>query len=89
VDEGLLGKGLGRIRKFLDDGVAKEKVTAEARDRTLANLQGTTSLDELADCDVIIEAIIESGDEKKRLENALIALDTDLSAGALCRRAQR
>ena len=35
VDDAFLQKGLGRIKKFLDDGVAKGKVTAEARDATL------------------------------------------------------
>jgi 3-hydroxyacyl-CoA dehydrogenase len=40
VDQALLDKGLGRVRKFLEDGVAKGKVTAEARDTTyyIANI---------------------------------------------------
>ena len=45
VDQAFLDKGLGRIKKFLDDGVGKGKVTAEARDTTLANLSGTTTVD--------------------------------------------
>ena len=49
VDDALLQKGLGRIRKFLDDGVAKGKVAAEARDKTLASLTGTTRIDDLRD----------------------------------------
>jgi len=71
VQQGLLDKGLGRIRKFLDDGVAKGKVAAGARDATLANLSGTTSFDDLAGCDLVIEAIIESLDEKKASYAAL------------------
>ena len=48
VDEALLDKGLGRIRKFLDDGVAQGKVDAEgARRRRSANLSGTTAFDAL------------------------------------------
>ncbi len=43
IDEAFLNKGLGRIRKFLEDGVAKGKVTADVRDTTLANLSGATS----------------------------------------------
>ena len=35
VEQASLDKGLGRIRKFLDDGVAKGKVTPEHRDTTL------------------------------------------------------
>src|SRR5947208_748773 len=66
VDETFLRKGLERIKKFLDEGVAKGKSTADARDRTLANLSGTTSFDALRDCDLIIEAIVENLDEKKQ-----------------------
>src|SRR5207244_4898137 len=64
VDDAFLQKGLGRIKKFLDDGVAKGKVTVEARDKTLANLSGTTTFDALKECDLVIEAIIENLDEK-------------------------
>jgi 3-hydroxybutyryl-CoA dehydrogenase len=65
VDETFLQKGLARIRKFLDDGVAKGKVAGEARDRTLANLSGTTAFDELHPCDLVIEAIVENVDDKR------------------------
>ena len=65
VDDRFLQKGLGRIRKFLDDGVAKGKVAAEARDKTLASLTGTTRLDDLHDCDLVVEAIVENLEEKR------------------------
>jgi 3-hydroxybutyryl-CoA dehydrogenase len=71
VDDKYLDKGLGRIRKFLDEGVAKGKATAEARDMTLANLSGTTTFEALKDCDLIIEAIVEAADEKKQTYAAL------------------
>jgi 3-hydroxybutyryl-CoA dehydrogenase len=71
VDQAFLDKGLGHIRKFLDDGVAKGKVTAEARDTTLGNLSGATSIDALKGCDLIIEAIIENLDEKRKTYAAL------------------
>jgi 3-hydroxybutyryl-CoA dehydrogenase len=66
VDERFLDKGLARIRKFLDDGVAKGKSTGEARDKTLGNLTGTTTFEALRECDLIIEAIVENLDEKKQ-----------------------
>jgi 3-hydroxybutyryl-CoA dehydrogenase len=66
VDSGFLDKGLGRIRRFLDDGVTKGKVTAEARAMTLGNLSGTTAFDALKDCDLVIEAIVENLEEKRR-----------------------
>jgi 3-hydroxybutyryl-CoA dehydrogenase len=65
ISDELLDKGLGRITKFLDDGVAKGKVAQSARDTTLANLSGTTAFDSLKDCDLIVEAIVESLDQKR------------------------
>jgi 3-hydroxybutyryl-CoA dehydrogenase len=66
VHDDVLKKGLARIEKFLTDGVAKGKVTAEIKDQTLANLSGTTKYEDLKDCDLIIEAIIENADVKKQ-----------------------
>jgi 3-hydroxybutyryl-CoA dehydrogenase len=74
VDETFLNKGLARIKKFLDDGVAKGKVAAEARDKTLASLSGTTTFDALRDCDLVIEAIVENLEEKKQTYRALDAV---------------
>src|SRR5438094_5353951 len=64
VDDTFLQKGLGRIKKFVDDGVAKGKATAEARDKTLGNLSGATTFEALKDCDLVVEAIVENLDEK-------------------------
>src|SRR5918996_2867949 len=66
IEQGFLDKGLGRVQKFLSDGVAKGKVPPEAKDQTLANLSGTTTIEDLKDCDLIIEAIIENVDEKAK-----------------------
>src|SRR6476646_5666967 len=71
VDQVYLDKGLGRIKKFLEDGVVKGKVTAESRDKTIANLSGVTTFDALRECDLIVEAIIENLDEKRRTYAAL------------------
>jgi 3-hydroxybutyryl-CoA dehydrogenase len=66
VDDIALNRGVGRVRQFLDDGVAKGKVEAAARDKTLANLTGTTTFEVLGDCDLIIEAIIENLEDKRQ-----------------------
>ena len=71
VDEIALDRGVGRIKKFLDDGVAKGKVEAAARDKTLGNLSGTTTFDALKDCDLIVEAIIENLEDKRQTYAAL------------------
>jgi len=66
ASDAALERGMGRISKFLNDGVAKGKVTAEARDTTLAHLSGTTRYTDLAPCDLVIEAIIEDRAAKAR-----------------------
>jgi len=71
VNDQYLQNGLGRIRRFLDDGVAKGKATAESKDKTLANLSGTTTFDDLKECDLIIEAIVENVSDKKHTYAAL------------------
>ena len=80
VNQGLLDKGLGRIRKFLDDGVAKGKVTTEQRDGTLGNLSGATDFSAMDGCDLVVEAIIENIDEKAA---AYHALESVLGPGAI------
>ena len=66
VEEPFLNKGLGRIEQFLAGGVEKGKLSAEDKDKTLRNLSGTTKLEDLKDCDIIIEAIVENIDEKAK-----------------------
>ena len=66
VNDGVLQKGLGRIDKFLSDGVAKGKVAAADREKTLANLKGTTAYADLKGCDLVIEAIIENVEAKRQ-----------------------
>src|SRR5258705_9864977 len=73
VNDTALQAGLGRIRKFLSDGVAKGKVTEGAQNTTLANLTGTTSTGDLKDCDIVIEAIVENLDEKRAIYEAVEA----------------
>jgi 3-hydroxybutyryl-CoA dehydrogenase len=60
VNEDVLKKGMGRIDKFLTDGVAKGKLTEQTKATTLANLTGATEYADLKDCDLVIEAIIEN-----------------------------
>lgn len=62
-----LEKGLERIRAFLAEGVRRGKVAPEERDQTLARLRGTTDLGDLRDCDLVIEAVVENLEEKRRV----------------------
>src|SRR5436190_20267850 len=74
VNDQFLDRGLARIRKFLDDGVAKGKTTAESLDATIANLSGTTTFDALKDCDLIVEAIVENLEDKGQTYQSLEAI---------------
>lgn len=60
VSEELVKKGLAGIEKSLTKFVEKGSITAGQKDATLARLHGSTRLEELADADIIIEAIIEN-----------------------------
>jgi 3-hydroxybutyryl-CoA dehydrogenase len=71
VDDDLLQKGLGRIRKSLDRAVEKGKLEADERDATLGRIRGTTSLDDLAAADLVIEAIVENLEAKQELFSRL------------------
>jgi 3-hydroxybutyryl-CoA dehydrogenase len=71
VDPPTLEKGLGRIRKFLDDGIARGKGTAEERDRILGRIHGTTRIEELAPCGLVVEAVTESLPLKHEIVKAL------------------
>jgi 3-hydroxybutyryl-CoA dehydrogenase len=71
VDDTFVQQGIARITKFLDEGVARGKVTAESRDLTIGNLSGTTTFDALHECDLIVEAIVENLDEKRATYAAL------------------
>ena len=66
VDRAWLEKGLGRVRGSLDRAVEKGKLEAADRDAAIGRLSGTTDFTHLADCDLVIEAIVENLDEKKR-----------------------
>ena len=71
IDDSTVAAGIGRIESFLAAGVERGKLTAADRDRTLAHLSGTSRLDDLADCDLIIEAIVEHVGAKREVFETL------------------
>ncbi len=60
VNDELIKKGLGGIEKSLARLIEKGAINAGQRDATMARLRGATELEELADADIVIEAIIEN-----------------------------
>jgi len=71
VSNELVEKGLKSIEKNLGRLVEKGTMSAADRDQIRGRLRGTTSLDDLAGCDLIVEAIIEQLPAKKELFAAL------------------
>lgn len=65
VSEEFINKGFGGIEKSLAKFAEKGTITGEQQAEIRGRLSGTTSFDELADCDIIIEAIIENLEEKR------------------------
>ena len=59
VNDQLVDKGRASISKSLDKAVEKGKLEAAARAAAMEKLAFTTSLEELKDCDIIIEAVTE------------------------------
>ncbi len=71
VNDALLEKGMGRIRRSMAKAVERGKATQEEVDGALARLTGTTDLAAMGECDLVVEAIIENMDEKKKVFAAL------------------
>ena len=59
VDDATLSKGIGRIEKQLAKAVEKGKSSQEDADAVRGRIRGTTDYNDLADCDLVIEAITE------------------------------
>ena len=74
VSDEVVQKGIGGIGRQLGKSVEKGKMSAEDRDALLGRLRGTTSLDDLKDCDIVIEAIVENLDLKNEIWRTLDGL---------------
>src|SRR5215471_18979575 len=66
ISDELIAKGFAGIEKSLAKFAEKGTITEDQARVTRSRLTGTTSFDQLADCDIVIEAIIENLDEKKK-----------------------
>ncbi len=80
ITEGFARKGLATIDKNLQRGVDKGRLTAEEKAAVLARVKLTTRLEDLADCDLVIEAATEKWEVKKQLFETL---DSTCKPGAI------
>jgi len=70
LDKGFAGIDAS-LAKFVERGLEKGGITAQQKDEIRARLRGTQKKEDLAQCDIVIEAIIENIDEKKKVYAAL------------------
>ncbi len=71
LSDELLARGLRGIRDSLERGVAKGTVLRHDLEDVLGRIRTTTSVQDFSDCDMVIEAIVENIDEKKKLFSTL------------------
>jgi 3-hydroxybutyryl-CoA dehydrogenase len=71
VEQKFLDKGMSGIDKSLGKFVEKGKLSAADKDSCLRRLKGSTSLKDLADCDIVVEAITENPKVKKETYTAI------------------
>ena len=71
INQQFLDKGMTRITSAWDTMASKGKITQGQVEENRARLHGTLDLADFADCDFVIEAVIENMEEKLRLFPAL------------------
>ena len=67
INDELLNKGLTLISSFLTRNVKKGRVSQSEKEATLARIKGTTNTKDFSNCDLVIEAVIENLDLKKKI----------------------
>ena len=79
IEQKYLDKGFTGIRKSLEK-LAGKGVLTDPADRIFARIKGTTQKEDLSDCDIVVEAIIESLAEKRKM---FASLDPIVKAAAI------
>jgi len=80
VEQRFLDKGFAGIEKSLSKFAEKGTITAQQKEEIRGRLKGTTNAQDLRDCDLVIEAIIENLEEKNKM---YAAIDSVVKAEAI------
>ena len=67
INDALLNKGMASINSRLGRDVDKGRLSTEDKNRILSRIEGTTNAEDLSDCGLIIETVIENMDLKKKI----------------------
>ncbi|HEY4114247.1 MAG TPA: 3-hydroxyacyl-CoA dehydrogenase NAD-binding domain-containing protein [Rhizomicrobium sp.] len=74
MQQAALDRGLAVIRRNYDNTAKKGRMTAEDVDKRMRQMHGSLALEDLADCDLVIEAVFENMDIKKEVFGKLDAI---------------
>lgn len=78
INDSLVEQGLKTIRKNLERGLKKGRITEEEIETIMARIHGTTNLKAtVTDADIVIEAIIENMELKKQVFREIAAMTSD------------
>jgi 3-hydroxybutyryl-CoA dehydrogenase len=67
INQQILIKGIATIEYYLGRAMDKRRISQQDKDLTLARIEGSVTLEDLNDCDLVIEAIPEDMEHKKRV----------------------
>ncbi|MBN1367555.1 MAG: 3-hydroxybutyryl-CoA dehydrogenase [Dehalococcoidales bacterium] len=67
INDALLKRGLGLIDTLLSKDVSKQKITQADKEAIQARIKGTTDMKDFVECDLVIEAVIESMELKRKV----------------------
>jgi len=80
ANDQLVAKGRTAIERSMAKAVERGKLQSSARDEALGRITGTTDFSELADCDLVIEAVVEDPAAKRdvfhKLDEVILASNT-------------
>ena len=71
INEEALNRGISMIEKNLNRAVSKGKITEDDKKAIMSRIKGTTKLEDFADVDFFIEAVVELEDVKKEVFEAV------------------
>ena len=67
INQQILIKGIATIEYYLGRAMDKGRISQQDKDLTLARIKGSVTLEDLNDCDLVIEAIPEDMEHKKKV----------------------
>lgn len=71
IEERFVEKGMAQIEKFLSKSIEKGKLTKEDKGKIIGRISTTVKLEGLSDCDLVVEAVVENLNIKKKVFSEL------------------